>query len=96
MSERRARQGFAVLLTNDPSYWKHPQRDETVEAAFRIHDGRNVRGELAWSSSASEGTKRGRTTSIRLKASYYMHYQDYANLSGEKYGEFRYLAVPVG
>ena len=96
VTEKRTRQGFAVLLTNDPSYWKPPQPRETVDADFRIHEGRKIEGELAWSPSASEGTTRGRETPIRLKASYYMHYQDYANLSGEKYGEFRYLAVPVG
>ena len=95
VSEGRARQGFAILLTNDPSYWQPPQRDETVDAAFRIHDGRNVNGELAWSPSASEGTTRGRTDSIRLKASYRMRYQDYSNLQGEKYGQFRYLNVSV-
>ena len=49
VSEGRAGQGFAILLTNDPSYWQPPQRDETVDAAFRIHEGRNVNGELAWS-----------------------------------------------
>ena len=43
VSEGRARQGFAILLTNDPSYWQPPRRDETVDAAFRIHDGRNCK-----------------------------------------------------
>ena len=95
VAEGRAKQGFAVLLTNDPSYWKPPQRGQTTDAAFRIHEGRDVRGELGWSRSASEGTKRGRTTPIQLKACYQMRYQDYSNLVGEKYGQFRYLNVPV-
>ena len=95
VSEGRAGQGFAILLTNDPSYWQPPQRDETVDAAFRIHEGRNVNGELAWSPSASEGTTRGRTVPILLNATYRMRYQDYSNLVGQKYGQFRYLNVPV-
>lgn len=95
VSEGRARQGFVILLTNDPSYWQPPQRDGTVDAAFRIHEGRNVSGEMAWSPEASDGTQRGRTDPIRLKSSYRMHYQDYSNLQGEKHGQFRYLNVHV-
>lgn len=93
--EGRARQGFSILLTNDPSYWQPPQQDKTVDAAFRVHEGRSVNGEMAWSPEASEGTQRGRTDPIRLKSSYQMRYQDYSNLQGEKYGQFRYLNVPV-
>ncbi len=95
VSERRAKQGFAVLLTNDPSYWAPPRQENTVDAAFRLHEGRDVRGELGWAPSASEGTKRGRTTPIQLKARYQMRYQDYSNVVGQTYGQFRYLNTHV-
>jgi len=43
-----AKAGFAVLLTNDPSYWKLPQQgwQDTVDAAFRIHEGMVIKGEM--------------------------------------------------
>ena len=42
------RAGFAVLLTNDPLYWKPPRRTDTGDAAFRLHEGRKIMGEMAW------------------------------------------------
>ena len=90
----RARQGFAVMLTNDRSYWQPPQR-ETIDAAFRIHEGRRVEGELAWSSSAGKGTTRGLEDPIRLKGCYDLRYKDYSDLPVEKYGRFRFLVVSV-
>ena len=41
-----ARAGFAILLTNDPSYWKPPSRPTTVGAAFRLQEGRRITGEM--------------------------------------------------
>ena len=37
-------EGCAVLLTNDNGYWK--DRATTVDAAFRLPEGRNLTGEL--------------------------------------------------
>ena len=51
--------GHAVLLTNDPLYWKLPRRQDTVDSDFRVHEGREISGELAWSPRASPGTMRG-------------------------------------
>lgn len=39
---------YAICLTNDPSYWSAPRRPGTIDAAFRVHDGRGVAGRLAW------------------------------------------------
>ena len=43
--------GFAIFLTNDPSYWSSPQRKwkDTNDAAFRIHEGVVIEGEMNWS-----------------------------------------------
>ena len=87
--------GLAILLTNDLLYWKSPHRAGTIDAAFRIHEGRELTGELAWAAHAGAGTTRSREAPIRLEGSYTMHWQDYSNFAGEKYGEFRYLAVAV-
>lgn len=91
----KAQAGFAVLLTNDPTLWKHPSRPDTVDAAFRLHEGRTITGEMAWSERASAGTTKGRKDPIRLNASYDLHWRDYAEIGDGDYRRFRYLAVQV-
>ena len=45
----RARRGFAVMLTNDRGYWDPPTADKrTDDAAFRLHEGRELCGPLEW------------------------------------------------
>ena len=88
-----ARAGFAVLLTNDPSYWKHSSHPATIDAAFRLHEGRTITGEMAWSERASAGTTKHREAPIRLNGSYDLHWQDYANMGDGHNRRFRYLAV---
>ena len=88
-----ARSGFAVLLTNDPSYWKHPSRNATIDAAFSLHEGRTIKGEMAWSELAGAGTTKHREAPIRLNGSYDLHWQDYADMGDGHNRRFRYLAV---
>lgn len=89
--------GFVVLLTNDLSYWGPPQRgwENRTDGAFRIHEGRVIKGEMEWSERASEGTKKGREESISLRGSYELNWRDYSTFNEEKYGKFRYLLVEV-
>ena len=89
--------GLAILLTNDPSYWKPPRQgwENAVDPTFRIHEGRVLKGEMAWSRKASEGTKKGREKPLKLKGSYHVNWRDYSILKEEKYGKFRYLVVKV-
>ena len=87
--------GFAILLTNDRLYWRPPLRDGTVDEAFRLHEGVEKSGQMAWADHAGAGTTRGRESTIQLTGTYGLHWQDYSNVRGEKYGEFRYLAVSV-
>jgi hypothetical protein len=46
--------GFAVMLTNDNTYWKAPYKKETLGDEFRVHDGMNIHGALKWREGASE------------------------------------------
>ena len=87
--------GHAVLLTNDPLYWNPPRRQDTVDSDFRVHEGREFSGELAWSPRASPGTMSGRESPIRIGGSYSLHWQDYSDFTEEPLGKFRYLAVSV-
>ena len=59
MRSSGCRAGYAVLLTNDPSYWNVPAARDTVDAAFRIHEGRDISGELAWAARGRSGNGEG-------------------------------------
>jgi hypothetical protein len=45
-SEVSGTRGYIVALTNDSSYWKQSLRADTVDAAFRLHEGGYSRGRL--------------------------------------------------
>ena len=89
------RAGYAVLLTNDSSYWKVPTQRDTVDTDFRVHEGREISGALAWAARASPGTVRGRESTIQIRGSYRLRWQEYSNFPEKSYGKFRYLAVSV-
>ena len=75
-----AHYGTVVVLTNDPGYW-HPSTRSTNDRAFRIHEGREVTGRLAWAATAGPGSIAGRETALELSGRYVLHWQDYATLS---------------
>jgi hypothetical protein len=87
--------GAAILLSNDSTYWLPPRTARTADAAFRIHEGRVLTGELAWGATASAGTMRSREALIRLGGSYNAGWSDYSNLGTGNGRRFRYLLVSV-
>jgi hypothetical protein len=87
--------GYAILVTNDPSYWTHPRSDNTADARFRLHEGNTLRGDLGWGPGASEGTKREREDLLQLRGSYALQWEDYSRPAEGSYGRFRYLVVEV-
>lgn len=88
--------GYAVFLTNDPSFWTPYDRTDTTDAAFRIHQGRFATGTLAWSAHASAGTIKGREAPLALRQEYMMQWRDYASPSLDAHGQFRFLLLEVG
>lgn len=86
---------FAVGLTNDASYWSATLRDDVSDAAFRIPEGRQLAGMVAWATHTGAGTMRGRETPITLAGTYVLGWRDYSRVSAGRNGEFRYLAVQV-
>ncbi len=103
VADRKAKSGFAILLTNDPSFWKPPKQGgwkTTKDANFRIHEGQRIKGELAWAEQACLGTTEGGERQIRLNSSYSLHWQDYSHWGKQALlwlprNSFRYLAVSV-
>jgi len=87
---------YAIFLTNDSAYWKQPMNNQTVDASFRIHQGRNLTGELRWGTDASKGTTHGREASILIKGAYDLNWQNYSRIAETSYGTFKYLLVKVG
>lgn len=85
--------GFVVALTNDQGYWSQP-RPGTVDAAFRLHEGRTLLGELAWAEHAGVGTTATRQRVLSLAREYRCHWQPYSDVGAPR-GEFRYLLVEV-
>ncbi len=71
ISERDAcKAGFAVLLTNNPLLWDAARSlPGNIDAAFHLHEGHRIQGELAWSGRAGAGTTKNRESPIPLKGS---------------------------
>ena len=103
------KRGFAIILTNDPSYWTEGSvRKDSNYYAFRIHEGRKLSGELRWKDPEKGSAKRGnRQKPIKLSGSYNLQWQDYSEIHPLSLGkhqqlgikgkhlQFRYLAVAV-
>ena len=90
------RGGYAILLTNDAAYWTPPTRPpDTIDAAFRVHEGRTIGGRLAWSKRAGAGTTKGRQSAIEVSGPYDLRWRDYSTVEDGKNQRFRYLAVHV-
>ena len=95
VSEVPGTSGYAVVFTNDSAYWKSPTRADTVDAAFRIHEGRTIEGTLRWSESAGHGTTKGREAPLELAHSYHIAWRDYSAIPVSSYGQMRYLLNEV-
>ena len=88
-------EGWAIMLTNDSSYWNEPQNTGTVDAAFRLTEGRILNGRLGWTDGASAGTKKNRESDLLVDGKHNLNWKDYSTTSSPCNGQFRYLAVNV-
>lgn len=87
--------GYAVLLTNDSSYWTTQRNHLPIDAAFRLQEDRTLGGELQWDVAASAGTKRGREATLALRGQYIIRWHPYSQLNTSRYNAFRYVVVCV-
>jgi len=81
--------GFAILLTNDESYWKK-DRKGTVDEQFYLLENIIKTGKLKWGKNASEGTMKNRNDPIKLTGEYKIIWNEYSNFNENKNGEFKY------
>ncbi|NYZ11606.1 hypothetical protein HL658_03520 [Azospirillum sp. RWY-5-1] len=87
-------EGYAVVLTNTRSCWLGGSDAGTIDAAFRLPEGRRLSGSLAWGERAAAGTRRNREHAVVLKGSYVAAWRDYSVVPGTN-GTFRYLLNSV-
>jgi hypothetical protein len=93
--EQYADVGFAIALTNDPSYWQGSNREDVADSAFRLAEGRRLAGAADWAAHTGAGTMRGREARIDLLGSHELVWHDFSSVDGGPYSHFRYLAVRV-
>lgn len=86
---------YAIFLTNDSAYWKLPINENTVDACFRIHQGKNLSGICSWDKRASKGTTNQREQEIKIYGKYLCNWQDYSIVDGSSYNKFRYLLLRI-
>jgi hypothetical protein len=72
-------EGYAIILTNDSGYWTGSAG--TIDAAFRLPDGRTLNGALSWGLAASKGTTATREQALNLGGSHRILWNDYAQLA---------------
>ncbi len=89
-----ASSGFALFLTNDPSYWSAPLKPDTNDVEFRIHENRRISGVLNWLGKPARGSIKGRESAIKLRGKYALNWRDYSNPTALN-NPFRYLLVEV-
>lgn len=95
VANRPGSDGVLLVLSNDPSYWRHPgHARETNAQAFRLHEGNVIRGTLAWGPRTGAGTSKGRESALTVGGNYRCEWTDYATLPGSR-GAFRVLSFHV-
>jgi len=81
--------GYAIMLTNDDSYWRHTKGNQAQDAHFQISDRRRIVGDtLQWGDPGREYRGK-RNDGITLKRDYTLSWRNYANRG------FKYLVVEV-
>ncbi|MCY4525739.1 MAG: hypothetical protein OXB89_03940 [Anaerolineaceae bacterium] len=95
LSEQVGTRGYAILLSNDHTYWTKGRTD-TVDAAFRLHEDSLLSDTRHWDQNTAAGTMRGREDPIHLRGNYRNQWRDYARVGEGSGGEFRYLLQEIG
>lgn len=85
-------EAYAVLLTNDPAYWRPSSKPSPVDQQFRIHEGAVISGARRWGEGAGAGTIRSREGAIELRGTYCITWQDYNPVDA---CQFKYCVVRV-
>lgn len=94
VAKRHETEGYAILLTNDPNYWR--EGSGAVYDAFRVFDGRRLGGTLDWRESTDWQKNSGVSDSLVLEHEYTMQWYGYSyrpDIVVDGNDEFRVLSV---
>lgn len=91
----RAREGYAILLTNDHLYWNPPNKVDGNDAEFVLHQDREIAGKLSWGPRTSVSTLKGRETPLEIRGRYRAQWREYSHPHGMGNTRFRYLLLHV-
>ena len=91
----RARDGYAILLTNEHLYWNPPNKADGNDAEFVLHQDREITGKLSWGPRTSASTLKGRETPIEIRGRYRAYWREYSNPQGTGSTRFKYLMLHV-
>lgn len=87
--------GAAIFLTNDRTYWLPAAKNDSIDAAFHLHEGRVLHGSMTWGPHASAGSKEKRTAPIVLQGRYAVRWSDYAVPGQGDNAQFRYVLLGI-
>ena len=92
--QNQAYVGYGIFLTNDHNYWTDFNRkNPPLDSAFRIHEGKELKGKLEWGMGTSVNILKSRPNPIQLHYTYTMHWDDYIFLTPKL--KFKYIVVEV-
>ena len=91
----KARNGYAVLLTNDHLYWSPQRKTDANDAEFVLHQDREITGTLRWGPRTSPSTLKGKDIPIEIRGRYRADWREFSNPPGAGSTKFRYLLLSV-
>jgi hypothetical protein len=88
------REGYAIWLTNDSSYWTIPRSRDVGYADFSVHHGALKEGKLQWGASMGPGSTKYREKPLILAGNYRIEWKEYSGIK-DKNGIFKYSLVRI-
>jgi len=81
LGERPGWDGYVIVLSNDPSYWRPRVHTRKTNAdAFRLREGMRLSGVRAWGPQTGAGTSRGREKPIALRGDYTLNWKTFSKI----------------
>ncbi len=88
-------EGYAIILSNDRTYWNGSRKDASIDKDFLLVEGRELSGTLGWSSNAGIGSIKGREKPISLSGKYKVNWKSFSDLSAHGGKPFKYLCLHI-
>ena len=93
--------GYAIMISNDETYWKGPKDSESVMRDFFLYDNDEKSGEKKsiptepQNQPGKNGKESKREYKLQLKKEYTCYWEDYYHDNDPKKPDFRYLILQI-